>query len=105
MTRKHVKETQLYYADKIGIMTVETNGQEIFEELFTSEITDLEKKKNPCRFTMAVSADEAAVNIKYKTAAKIKCPRNCLELHFAPYHGTDEFPEEWLLKSGQVAQR
>ena len=94
MTRKHVKETQLYYADKIGIMTVETNGQEIFEELFTSEITDLEKKKNPCRFTMAVSADEAAVNIKYKTAAKIKCPRNCLELHFAPYPGTDEFPAD-----------
>ena len=100
MGRKPASKEQLYYADQVGIGTL--NDEKLFEimDSFPTEKTAEDKKKNPCRFSMAVSADKAASNIKYKTAIKIAGRDNfgpylkLLEVHFVPYPGTDNMPAD-----------
>ena len=103
MARKNEQKEKLYFADQVGIGTLNTAGELEIMDSFPTEKTAEDKKKNPCRFSMAVSAEKAASNIKYKTAVKIigrnkeneiKAYIKMLEVHFAPYPGTDAMPED-----------
>lgn len=92
MTKKHAQVAQLYFADEVGIGTVDADGVFKIENV-------LSKTEIKFRYSMAVSAEEAANNIKYKTATKKagvdwKNYIGLLKVHFAPYPGTTVFPQD-----------
>ena len=92
MAKKHVQIPQLYFADQVGVGTVNADGVFKIENV-------LSKTEIKFRYSMAVSAEEAANNIKYKTATKKagtdwKNYINLLKVHFAPYPGTTVFPKD-----------
>ncbi len=92
MAKKHVQIPQLYFADQVGI------GIELNDGTFKIENV-LSGTEIKFRYSMAVSAEEAANNIKYKTATKKagadwKNYIGFLKVHFAPYPGTTVFPKD-----------
>jgi len=92
MAKKHVQIPQLYFADQVGIGTIDNDGVFKIENVLSN--TEIK-----FRYSMSVSAEEAANNIKYKTATKKagtdwKNYIGLLKVHFAPYPGTTVFPKD-----------